>query len=198
VTIQAVCFDADGVIVNPQLQFARHLDQQHGISPEMTRPFFGGVFNDCLVGKASLQDVLPAYLSKWGWKNSLEDFIRTWLQTEHIVDERLMATVQTLRQKGIICCLATSQEHNRAAYMKTEMGFQDLFDKLFFSCEIGWQKPAPGFYAYIEKTLAIKKEMILFWDDSLKNVTAARARGWQAEQYTGFDAFKNTMEKFGS
>ena len=164
----------------------------------MTRGFFNGVFNDCLVGKANLRAVLPAYLSKWGWKSSLEDFIQTWLQTEHIVDERLMATVQALRQKGIICCLATSQEHNRAAYMKMEMGFQDLFDHLFFSCEIGWQKPAPGFYAHIEKTLAIKKEMILFWDDSLKNVAAARERGWHAEQYTGFEEFENAVRRYVS
>jgi putative hydrolase of the HAD superfamily len=195
--IQAVCFDADGVIVNPQLQFARHLDQQHGISPQMTRGFFSSVFNDCLVGKASLRAMLPAYLAEWGWESSLEDFIQTWLQTEHIVDERLKSAIQDLRQQGITCCLATSQEHNRAAYMKTEMGFQDLFDQLFFSCEIGSQKPAPAFYAHIEKTLALETEALLFWDDSLKNVAAARARGWQAEQYTGFEVFKNTMGKFG-
>ncbi|MBN2499283.1 MAG: HAD-IA family hydrolase [Anaerolineales bacterium] len=195
--IKAICFDADGVVVNPQLQFAKHLDEKYNISPEMTRGFFRGIFNDCLVGKANLPDVLPPFLSDWGWESSVAEFIRTWLQTEHIVDERLMVSIQVLRQKGIVCCLATSQEHNRAEYMKAEMGFQDLFDQLFFSCEIGWQKPAPGFYAHIEKTLAIKKEKILFWDDSLKNVAAARARGWQAEQYTGFDAFKSKMEKIG-
>jgi hypothetical protein len=48
VIIKAICFDADGVVVNPQMQFSKYLERERGISPQMTQGFFHGVFNDCL------------------------------------------------------------------------------------------------------------------------------------------------------
>ena len=194
--IKAICFDADGVVVYPQMQFSKYLKEEHGISPEMTRSFFHGVFNDCLIGKANLSDVLPTYLQEWNWKSSVEEFIATWLQRDHVIDVRLLNAIQRLRQNGAICCLTTSQERNRAEYMKTKMGFQDAFDYLFFSCEIGWQKPEQAYYQYVEKMLDLEKESILFWDDFEKNVKAAREVGWNAELYTEFGEFEKTMHKY--
>lgn len=196
VPIRTICFDADGVIVNPQMQFSKHLQKEYGISPEMTRNFFNGVFNDCLVGQADLKDVLPVFLKDWGWKNSVDEFIRAWLLTDHVIDMRLMNTIQHLRRAGVICCLATSQERNRSEYMKAAMGFQNMFDHLFFSCEIGWQKPHPAYYQHIEKMLAVEKKSILFWDDSLANIEAAREFGWNAEIYIGFDMFERTIQNY--
>ena len=60
------------------------------------------------------------------------DLVTAW---SCYIDSRLISAIQQLRQNGFICCLATSQEYNRAKYMKTEMGFQNVFDHLFFSCE---------------------------------------------------------------
>jgi putative hydrolase of the HAD superfamily len=196
VNIKAVCFDADGVVVNPQMQFSRHLAQAHGISPAMTRSFFDGVFNDCLVGKANLKEVLPVFLRDWGWQGSVDEFVNTWLITDHVVDVRLVTAIQGLRRSGIICCLTTSQEHHRAEYMKAEMGFQDAFEHLFFSCEIGWQKPHSTYYQHIEKALNLAKESILFWDDSCLNVEAARKCGWNAEVYVGYDEFERVIKKY--
>ena len=195
--IRVVCFDADGVVVYPQKQFSKHLKEVYGISPEMTRSFFAGAFNHCLVGKAELKDVLPTYLKEWKWNGSTEEFIATWLKIDHVIDSRLINTIQLLRQNSFICCLVTSQERNRAEYMKTKMGFQDVFDNLFFSCEIGWQKPDRFYYQHIEKVLDIEKESILFWDDLEVNVIAARENGWNAEIYTEFDVFEESMKKLG-
>jgi hypothetical protein len=66
--LRAICFDADGVVVYPQLQFSRYLNQKYGISPEMTREFFRGVFNDCLVGKAlSISSSQPGWNVTMWW-----------------------------------------------------------------------------------------------------------------------------------
>jgi putative hydrolase of the HAD superfamily len=196
VTIKAICFDADGVVINPQLQFSRYLDKEHGISPEMKRDFFGGVFNDCLVGRADLKKVLPTFLRDWGWPGTTDEFVDTWLRTDHVVDRRIINVIESLRRKGYICCLATSQEYHRARYMKVEMGFQDVFDHLFFSCEVGWQKPDQVYYQHIEHILHLEKESILLWDDSRINIEAARKYGWNAEIYTGYAEFGKTIKKY--
>jgi len=194
--IKAICFDADGVVVNPQMQFSKHLKEKCAISPEMTQSFFRGIFNDCLIGRASLEDVLPTFLKNWGWKDSVDEFIDLWLLSDHVIDIRIINTIQRLRHNKIICCLATSQERNRAEYMKAKMGFLDVFDHLFFSCEVGWQKPQHAYYQHIEKTLSLEKQSILFWDDSRVNIEAAREFGWNAEVYTEFDEFEKIIKKY--
>ena len=191
-SIRAVLFDADGVVVFPW-RFARYLEQERNITREMTREFFWGLFADCLVGKADLRDVLPPFLEQWGWKESLADFTRIWFETEDAVDGRVISVIRRLRESGYTCCLATSQERHRAQYMKTAMGFSKIFDRMFFSHAIGFQKPDPRFYKSVTADLDISGEQILFWDDDLHNVEAARKCGWNAELYLGFSPFQITL-----
>jgi putative hydrolase of the HAD superfamily len=194
-TIQAVLFDADGVLIHPW-RFARYLELQHGITPTMTRGFFDGIFGDCLVGRADLKRVLPPFLQEWGWEDSPEQFVQTWLEVEDAVDERVAEVVRTLRRAGYVCCLATSQERYRAEYMQVEMGLGELFDRLFFSYAMGCQKPEPDFYLRVEMDLGVGGESILFWDDSERNVEAARERGWWAELYLDFERFLEKLEEY--
>lgn len=191
--IEAICFDVDGVVVNPQMQFARLLDLNYGITPQMTKTFFNGIFNECLIGKAELLDVLLPFLQEWNWSGTAEEFVALWLKTDHVIDSDLIKTIINLRQSGVICCLATSQEQHRADYMKKEMGFKPLFDHMFVSCEIGAQKPDPAFYQYIEKYLELDAKSILFWDDRPQNVNAAKTHGWKAELYTDYEHFHETL-----
>jgi putative hydrolase of the HAD superfamily len=193
--IKAVIFDADGVAIFPW-RFARYLEREHGITPEMTRLFFRGIFDDCLVGKADLKDVLPPFLQEWGWGGSLDEFVSSWIETEDAVDDRVIKVVRTLRSSGLTCCLATSQEQYRAQYMKTTMGFAAIFDRLFFSCELGCQKPDPAYYELIERDLGMEGKKILFWDDSVRNVESARKQGWNAEVYTGFERFDKAIGEY--
>lgn len=188
-SIKAVIFDADGVVILPW-RFARYLEQVHAITPEMTRGFFRGVFEDCLVGQADLRVVLPPFLSKWGWKETLDDFITTWFEVENAVDDRIVNVIHSLRQSGLVCCLATSQERYRAEYMTAVMGFSEIFDELFFSHDLGCQKPDHAYYERIERSLNLEGQSVLFWDDSPMNVESARECGWKAEVYTGFQDFE--------
>ena len=193
-SIKHVLFDADGVVIWPQMEFSRHLATVHNITPQMTREFFNGRFNDCLAGKADLREVLPPFLKQWGWKISLDAFIETWMVIDSCVDERLLTMIQDLRRSGFRCGLATSQEQNRAAYMRNQMGFRRFFDDLFFSCELGCVKPERAYYRAIQEKLQVDGAEILFWDDNKQNVTAAQKAGWNAEVYLSFRDFEQAMQ----
>lgn len=192
--IRAILWDADGVIVNPMMQFSRYLAQVYGITHDRTRSFFQREFDRCLLGQAKLEDVLPPYLTEWGWPSTTDEFIATWLHEDHHVDGRLAREIQKLRRQGYLCGLATLQERHRAEYMRREMGFEQIFDRLFFSCDLGCLKPDPEFYIKIEQELSLPGEAILFWDDLPHNVEAARQQGWSAEVYTGFEEFEQNMK----
>jgi putative hydrolase of the HAD superfamily len=193
--IAAVLFDADGVVVFPW-RFARYLEQECAVTSEMTRGFFRGVFEECLVGKADLWDVLPPFLEQWGWQRSLADFTNTWFEIENAVDARLVSAIRRLRASGYICCLATSQERRRSEYMTTAMGFSEIFDRLFFSHALGVAKPDPAFFRLVTEQLNIKGEQLLFWDDDPLNVEAARRCGWNAEVYRSFADCRSTLAPF--
>lgn len=192
--VKAILFDADGVVSNPK--FARLREREYGLTRAMTRPFFQGVFNECLVGQAELSEVLPPFLAEWHWPGTVDEFIQAWLVADDCPDRELLAAIQDLRRAGYLCGLATLQERNRANYMRTTMGFTGLFDRLFFSCDLGCLKPDPLYYQKIEAALGLRGGSILFWDDSLENVQVARSLGWQAEQYTGFQSFHGMMQEY--
>jgi len=115
-----------------------------------------------------------------------------------VIDLRVVNYIGELRQRGMLCCLATNQEANRAEYMKTQMGFADVFDRLFFSCELGCQKPEPAYFYSIQQKLELESRELLLWDDYQKNVEVARECGWQAELYTRFEAFKERIKTWTS
>jgi putative hydrolase of the HAD superfamily len=193
--IQTVVFDGDGVLTF-KLRFAWLLATEHGITPQTTRPFFGGPFERCLVGEADLKEALPPFLAEWGWMGTADEFVDLWLETDDAVDERVVGVVGALRQAGLTCCLATNQERCRAGYMRRDMGFGELFDHLFFSCEIGATKPDPAFYRAVEGTLGVAVQDILFLDDDPQNVDAARARGWRAEVFVVFQEFLRDLNVY--
>ncbi len=188
-SVKAVIFDADGVLIFPW-RFAEHLSREHQITQEAMQAFWQGKFLDCILGKADLKAVLPPYLKEGGWQGSAEEFMQLWFSVEDAVDARVLDTVKRLRNAGFVCCLASNQEPYRAEYIREVMGLAAEFDRLFFSCEIGAKKPDARFYEAVEAALGLSGEQIAFWDDAPRHVDAAKERGWSAELYTDFETFE--------
>jgi putative hydrolase of the HAD superfamily len=194
--IKAIIFDADGVLINGEM-FSKQLARDYGISTEITLPFFTGEFQQCLIGKADLKEILVKHLKQWGWNKSVEEFLEYWFKSEHNIDEKLVDYIQELRNKGIKCYLATNQEKHRVQYMLDKMGFSQCFDKVYASAHLGHKKPTKEFYSKVTEDLnGVARNDILFWDDTLENVEAAREFGINAELYTTFEEFKNKMQNY--
>ena len=181
--VQAILFDVDGVLVHPG-RFRAWLEHEHGITPAMTAPFFKGPFAECTEGRADLVDVLQPFLESWGWTGTATAFIETWLAVENAPDFAALRVVAAIRAAGIPCFIASTQEHRRAQYLARDMGLDRLFDGLFFSSEVGFEKPKEGFYRMVESRLGRSGAELLFFDDLVANVDGARAAGWSAELFT--------------
>lgn len=73
---------------------------------------------------------------------------------------------------------------NEAHYQYISSTFPVLryLERLFTSCEFGFRKPEKEIFEMVLKNLQIHPSSVLFIDDSIKNVIAAREVGMNAEQ----------------
>ncbi len=192
--IKAIFFDLDGVVVSHAKIFSDYLQEEYGIDKESQLEFFKGEFQDCLVGKADLKEEIIPYMQKWGWKGSVEDLLDYWFDVEAKTDERVLAMVQKLRERGIKCYLATNQEKYRTVYVANEMGLSKVFDGIFSSASVGYIKNNHKFFEIVLSEIGNPKpEEVMFWDDSIENVEIAKSLGIKAELYIGFEDFKEKM-----
>jgi putative hydrolase of the HAD superfamily len=193
-SIQAIVFDADGVLFTGEW-FSFRLEREYGLPREQTRAFFHGPLEECILGRADLREVLPPFLEEWGWPHDLDAFLREWFSSV-VVDQRLLDTIACLQQRGLLCCLATNQERYRVGYMRSVLGFDGLFDYVFSSSQIGCKKTDPAFFHCIQQGLDLPPNALLLVDDSADNVQTARSQGWQAELYITFDGFLERLEGY--
>ncbi len=189
---KCILFDADGVVVVSD-RFSVQYQKEYGIPDNDMLAFFNGEFKKCTVGKADLAKIVKPWLLKWKWEKSADEFLRYWFELEHNIDERVVSAISSLRDRGILCYLATNQEKYRTQYMREYMGFDELFDGVFSSCEIGHKKPAKEYYEFILDKMKSEKGIlpgeILFFDDRKDNVEQAKKLGINAYLYQGFEEF---------
>jgi putative hydrolase of the HAD superfamily len=169
----------------------------YGVAKSEFMDFIRGDFKRCTTGEYELLEILPAYLERWNVAVTPEVFVRQWVEHEHHVDAELLARIQEIRTRGIPCYLGTNQERNRANYLKLEMNFANVFDAVYAASDLGVRKPNNHFYAKVQQAIQIRAEQILFWDDSLENVLAARDAGWNAEVFTRLEDFDASMNRYG-
>jgi len=195
--VRAVILDADSVLVRPERIWSQQLEHQYRLNPRAFTEFiFHGEFQNCLIGRADLKEVLSPVLEQLYWTRGAEVFIREWLESEHALDAALLEHIAQIRASGIPCYLATNQERYRTAYLEREMGLGAVLDGIFSSSTLGFRKPSLEYYQAIQTQLELGGSQILFWDDTLKNVEAARAAGWNAELYTSLEGFETVIRAY--
>lgn len=195
--IKVVIFDADGVVINSPGYFSVQYSKEFGVPTESMTPFFKGIFQEAVVGKADLKEILKPVLEDWQWKGSVDELLDWWFKSEHYIDERIVKEIRRLRKNGIKCCLATKQEKYRARYIRKNMGFENIFDELYISCDMGCKKSEKKFFEMIYNDLAkkmpLRNEEIMLWDNKEENIAMAKKLGWQSYLYNGFDDFQKII-----
>lgn len=156
-SIKAVIFDADEMIIKREEYFSVRLGQEYGIPAEKILPFFKGEFQKCIIGQGDLKEEISPYLVSWRYQGTVDELLDYWFKSEQDIDTRVVKEIKKLRVAGIKCYLATKQEKYRTEYLKNNLGFKDLFDGIYSSCEMGCKKPDRDFFEYINDDLAQKE-----------------------------------------
>lgn len=190
-----ILFDADGVTIRPEMMFSQKLERDYGIPMEKMLPFFKGVFQECLFGRADLKEELAKVVGDWGWQKSVNEMLREWFTFENKPDAKMFHLIEELRSQGIKCYLTTNQEIYRGKYLREEMNFNNLFDGLFVSAEVGYKKKDPRFFQKIYELIDQKifKDQILLIDDEEENIDAAKRFGMATHLFHDIETLKNFL-----
>ena len=185
---KAILFDVDGIVITGRKQLFSHtLAEKQGIPREAVEEFFLDDFRKCSFGKADLKQQIAPYITKWNWKESVDDLLKFWFESESAIDSKVVEIISNLRAKGIKCYVATRQEKYRLKYIWEDIGLRNYFDGVFSTCNIGYDKKEPEFFHHVFKELGLNPEEIMFFDDSQSNVDNAESLGVKAYYYNGFD-----------
>jgi putative hydrolase of the HAD superfamily len=70
-----------------------------------------------------------------------------------------------------------------AAHLERTHDFMKLFESGVFSCRVGLLKPDAAIFEHAARLFGRAPAELLFLDDHLPNIVAARAAGWQAVHF---------------
>lgn len=180
----AVLVDADGIIQSVEGVWVERLarfapDDPEGFIRELFEkeagPLSGhGEWFDVIVDVLAGRDIPAVYagdvLVPWAIIERFEDCL-------DVVAQVALATP---------CHLATNQTRFRADVMRG-FGYDEVFENLFFSYEVGFHKPDPRYFETVLAGLGIAGEQAFFVDDKVENVEAARSVGIVAERHDPAD-----------
>lgn len=180
--MRAVLWDADGVLQDMPRSWADLL--RDAIGEQATADLLTEVWpvaKQAMAGEGQLRDLLPELIRAQGLDDHSDAIHEVWGAMQPVDTARPL--IAGLRAAGVGCHLATNQDDLRASYMRARMGYDDLLDGCFYSCDLGARKPHAAFFERAAAALDLTPAEVVFIDDTGENVEAARAAGLVGVQW---------------
>lgn len=180
--IQAIIWDMGGVLVrtfdwSPRSKWEDRLGLERMGLTDMV--FFSKVAQEASIGKAEADDI-------WHWVGeelALSDQDLGQLRKDYwsgdAVDEALINVIRSHRGRYKTALLSNAWPNLRAA-IENQWKFDDAFDVMIISAEVGIVKPDARIYQHALETLQVEPSASVFIDDFIENVEAARSMGMHA------------------
>ena len=144
-------------------------------------------------GEVSPQVFARSFLEEWQLEldpASFLDMFASWPRQFFGGAARL---VQAVRARHTVGCLSNINEVHWARFPE----ISSLFDVAFASHLMGFVKPQPEAYRHALDVLGVAPDWVLFLDDLLPNVEAARAAGMRAIQIRAFEDIEPVLRTEG-
>lgn len=148
------------------------------------------------IDSPAFRNEVRAYFGQ-GWNDKKVDEL--WNSILGKIPQKRLELISKLRKNYQLAVLSnTNAIHIDAVYelLKTDHQmdrFEPLFDRIFYSHEMGLAKPSAEIYEAMLAELGAKADRVIFFDDLEANVKGAASVGIKAVQVTGptviFDFF---------
>ena len=96
------------------------------------------------------------------------------------LSEYSQSTLLTLRERGYQIALLSNNDSRLRQVIK-DLDIEALFDEIFISSEIGFEKPDPEIFKFVETKMGFQpKEILHLGDSHSRDFEGSQAAGWTA------------------
>ncbi len=189
--IKTIIFDFGAVLLDISLQHAIEAFSQLSGKPVAVLSesiYETDLFNAHEKGQLSNTDFLNRLSAQLGVEVPHQVLIDHWNKVLVDLPKERLEMVQSLRENYRVLLLSNTNAIHVAQFdgMVNQHGFEGgmhaMFDKVYYSNEIGMRKPDPAIFEYVVEQENIDLSEMLFVDDNEANCKTCRALGWQVEQ----------------
>lgn len=182
---QAILFDWGGVF-NPQhesLEGYRSIAQRYGHSAESLYALLynGDEWRQARVGQLTSQAYWSGMQQKLGIDGELSGFMNELFAGEQL-NQQMVHIAQVLQRRYRTGLLSNALDDLETILERWQVA--NLFDVVINSARVGVAKPNPQAFELAVAALGVPMREIVFIDDKLRNVQAARAFGLPTVHFT--------------
>jgi putative hydrolase of the HAD superfamily len=177
--ITTIVFDLGGVLLRTEDQGPRtQLAERLGLTyQDLERHVYGS--REAMRGKISAESHKKGVLRELGLpEESFEEFGEEFWGGDRL-DRALVEFIQGLKGDYTTVLLSNAWDDLRSLLVNV-WKIANVFDHIFISAEMGLAKPDPKIYQFVVKELKKDPAELVFVDDFIENVEAAREQGWNA------------------
>ena len=182
-TIKAVFFDLGGVILRTEYQAPRqHLAERFGMEyDDIDKLVFGGGPNGS-AAKASVGEVTE----EEHWLNVMKmikqpageyERIREEFFAGDVVDHDILDYLRSIKPKYKVGLISNAFSGLRDWITREK--FDDVFDRMIISAEVGVAKPEAKIYHIALEQLQVQADEAVFVDDVIENIEACEELGME-------------------
>lgn len=196
--VRLITFDLGNVLVKvDHMEFCRRLAALAHRSPV---EIFDCVFNSPLepqydTGRLTSQEFHRRIVTHFQVSLDFETFARWWNSLFSPMPD-MEETVRRLAGNYPLFLLSNTNALH-FPYIREHYPLLRYFSEFVLSFQVGSRKPEPGIYDHLIHRAALPPEQVLFIDDKLPFVAAARQRGLQAWHFSTSTALQEQLSASG-
>lgn len=196
---KAVVFDFGGVLTDNYSEINYHLEisEKFGVPVDVLMPYLKAnrFLSKLILGEVSEREVVQRVMAEFP---SAVDLNPRAINSDNFIPSKdaLGAVREFKARTGVMVAIGTNLFPSSREILREEAGLEELFEKTYYSFELGMRKPEVDFFDHIATDLGFERPGILLLDDVRANVDAAIDAGFNGVHITGSSA--QTIELLGS
>ena len=156
-----------------------------------------GSYRDMERGTATFNDFYETMRERAGYRGSAQEFHALWSDFFDGPIPGIEQVLEEVRARYRVAFLSNSNEVHAEVIPRTFPGLFQKDDRFIFSYRFQCAKPDPELYRRALEVVGAPPQQIVFIDDLLENVHAARALGMHAIQFQDSTSLMQTLRADG-
>lgn len=201
IMISTIIFDLGNVIVSDAVIFYKNeladftdVLKLAGVSRKTAEKIWKKHWPDLKYGRKEINVFWNEFEKEITTKVPIEKIKKAY-EDKIIVDKEVLDFAHSLKSKYKILALANESKFG-IRLKERKFNLKKTFDKIYCSADLGMAKPNLDIFEFVLKDANLKPGEIIFIDNQIENVEAARSLGIKSIHYVGLKELKKELRLF--